>query len=71
MAISLGGYYAPRAAALEPRYAACIAWGAQWDYYDTWKRRFELLDIRQGAVAVGAAGASDVGLRRRRAATRR
>ena len=30
MAISLGGYYAPRAASLEPRYAACIAWGAQW-----------------------------------------
>jgi len=44
MAISLGGYYAPRAASLEPRYAACIAWGAQWDYYDTWKRRFDLLD---------------------------
>jgi dienelactone hydrolase len=32
MAISLGGYYAPRAASLEPRYAACIAWGAQWDF---------------------------------------
>src|SRR5437763_12630783 len=44
MAISLGGYYAPRAASLEPRFAACIAWGAQWDYYDTWKRRFDLLD---------------------------
>ncbi|MEW6452945.1 MAG: alpha/beta hydrolase [Pseudomonadota bacterium] len=44
MAISLGGYYAPRAASLEPRYAACIAWGAQWDYYETWRRRFELLD---------------------------
>lgn len=44
MAISLGGYYAPRAASHEPRYAACIAWGAQWDYYDTWKRRFDLLD---------------------------
>jgi dienelactone hydrolase len=44
MAISLGGYYAPRAASLEPRYAACIAWGAQWDYYEVWKRRFELLD---------------------------
>ncbi|HLW46175.1 MAG TPA: hypothetical protein VKW09_00190 [bacterium] len=28
MAISLGGYYAPRAAAYEPRFAACIAWGA-------------------------------------------
>ena len=44
MAISLGGYYAPRAASLEPRYAACIAWGAQWNYYDVWKRRFDLLD---------------------------
>ena len=44
MAISLGGYYAPRAASLEPRFAACIAWGAQWDYYDIWKRRFEALD---------------------------
>ena len=44
MAISLGGYYAPRASSLEPRYAACIAWGAQWDYYDVWKRRFEALD---------------------------
>jgi hypothetical protein len=44
MAISLGGYYAPRAASLEPRYAACVAWGAQWDYYDVWKRRFDLLD---------------------------
>ena len=32
MAISLGGYYAPRAAAFEKRFAACVAWGAQWDY---------------------------------------
>jgi len=47
MAISLGGYYAPRAASLEPRFAACIAWGAQWDYYETWRRRFELLDTGQ------------------------
>jgi dienelactone hydrolase len=47
MAISLGGYYAPRAASLEPRYACCIAWGAQWDYYETWRRRFELLDSGQ------------------------
>src|SRR3982075_712195 len=44
MALSLGGYYAPRAASLEPRFACCVAWGAQWDYYDTWKRRFEALD---------------------------
>lgn len=44
MAISLGGYYAPRAAAFEPRLACCIAWGAQWDYHATWKARFEKLD---------------------------
>ena len=47
MAISLGGpaYYAPRAASLvDCVTACCIAWGAQWDYHDTWKRRFELLD---------------------------
>jgi dienelactone hydrolase len=44
MAISLGGYYAPRAAAFEKRYACCIAWGAQWDYWQIWKDRFDRLD---------------------------
>lgn len=43
MAISLGGYYAPRAASLEPRFACCIAWGAQWDYEATWRARFAKL----------------------------
>jgi dienelactone hydrolase len=41
VAISLGGYYAPRCAALEPRFAACIAWGAIWDYHRTWKQRID------------------------------
>lgn len=41
VAISLGGYYAPRCAAKDSRYKACIAWGAQWDYYQTWKGRIE------------------------------
>jgi dienelactone hydrolase len=41
MAISLGGYYAPRCASREPRFAACVAWGAIWDYQATWKRRVE------------------------------
>jgi dienelactone hydrolase len=41
IAISLGGYYAPRCAALEPRFAACIAWGAIWDYHATWKKRVD------------------------------
>jgi alpha-beta hydrolase superfamily lysophospholipase len=41
MALSLGGYYAPRAAAFEPRFACCIAWGAIWDYHATWRERLE------------------------------
>lgn len=41
VAISLGGYYAPRCASLEPRFAACVAWGAIWDYHAVWKRRIE------------------------------
>jgi dienelactone hydrolase len=44
IAISLGGYYAPRAAALDRRFACCVAWGAQWDYHDIWARRLEALD---------------------------
>ena len=44
MALSLSGYYAPRAAAFEQRFACCIAWGAQWDYGAIWKKRFELID---------------------------
>ena len=43
MAISLGGFYAPRAAAFEPRFAACIAWGAQWDYHAVWQERLARL----------------------------
>ena len=31
MGMSLGGYYAPRAAAFEKRIGACVAWGARWD----------------------------------------
>jgi alpha-beta hydrolase superfamily lysophospholipase len=43
MAISLGGYYAPRAAAFEQRFACCLAWGAQWNYHKIWRDRFERL----------------------------
>jgi len=43
MAISLGGYYAPRAAAFDQRFACCLAWGAQWDYQKIWLDRFERL----------------------------
>ncbi|GLC97770.1 MULTISPECIES: alpha/beta hydrolase family protein [Cupriavidus] len=34
IALSLGGYYAPRAAAFEKRFACCVAWGAIFDYGD-------------------------------------
>jgi dienelactone hydrolase len=39
MAISLGGYYAPRIASMDHRFKACVAWGAIWDYHATWKKR--------------------------------
>jgi len=41
VAISLGGYYAPRCASMDERWAACIAWGAIWDYHETWRKRIE------------------------------
>ena len=41
VAISLGGYYAPRCASMDDRFAACIACGAIWDYHETWKKRIE------------------------------
>lgn len=36
---SLGGYYAARAGAMEPRLAACISHGAMWDVHERWKAR--------------------------------
>jgi dipeptidyl aminopeptidase/acylaminoacyl peptidase len=41
MAISLGGYYASRCAARDLRFKACVAWGAIWNYHETWKKRVE------------------------------
>jgi fermentation-respiration switch protein FrsA (DUF1100 family) len=32
VALSLGGYYAPRAAAFEKRFKCCVAWGAIFDF---------------------------------------
>jgi fermentation-respiration switch protein FrsA (DUF1100 family) len=34
IALSLGGYYAPRAAAFEKRLQCCVAWGAIWDWHE-------------------------------------
>jgi len=41
MALSLGGYYASRSASMEHRFAACVAWGAIWNYHRIWKERVE------------------------------
>jgi alpha-beta hydrolase superfamily lysophospholipase len=41
-ALSFGGYIAARVAAYEKRYAACVAFGAQWDYRETWIRRLNI-----------------------------
>lgn len=53
MAMSMGGYYAPRIAALEHRYAACVAWGAHFDYHEVWVHRRKVLE-GGGTVASSA-----------------
>jgi alpha-beta hydrolase superfamily lysophospholipase len=42
---SMGGYYAPRAAAMESRFAACVAWGGHWDYHESWIRRRRIMEV--------------------------
>ena len=44
MAMSMGGYYAPRIAAFEHRYAACLTWGAHFDYHEVWVHRRKVLE---------------------------
>ena len=39
--LSLGGYYAPRAAAMEPRFALCAVMGANHDWGEMQKRRMD------------------------------
>ena len=39
VAWSLGGYYAPRAAAFEKRFRLCVAWGANFNWGELQKRR--------------------------------
>lgn len=41
IALSMGGYYAPRAAAFEPRFEACVAWGANYDWGGVQRARYE------------------------------
>ncbi|MBI3068276.1 MAG: alpha/beta hydrolase [Betaproteobacteria bacterium] len=52
MGSSMGGYYAPRCAAFEPRFAACIAWGGHFDYHAAWIRRRK--EIESGGTRVSA-----------------
>lgn len=41
VALSLGGYYAPRACAFEKRFACCVAWGAIYDFGVAFKKRID------------------------------
>jgi dienelactone hydrolase len=46
MALSLGGYHAPRVAAFEPRVRCCVAWGAIYDWGAIQRYRYESQDPR-------------------------
>ncbi len=52
VALSLGGYFAPRCAALDQRFKACIACGAMWDFHDVWQRR--IARLKQASLSVPA-----------------
>src|SRR5665213_744719 len=51
IAISLGGYFAPRAAAFEKRLACCVAWGAIWDYGAISESRAKKLEGKALSIA--------------------
>lgn len=55
VAASMGGYYAPRAAAYEKRFKACVAWGAVYDYHGVWARRFKAMPGRPVSLDTKAA----------------
>jgi len=46
MALSLGGFHAPRATAFEQRIRCCVAWGANYDWGKTQRYRYESRDPR-------------------------
>ncbi|MCC7106578.1 MAG: prolyl oligopeptidase family serine peptidase [Chloroflexi bacterium] len=54
MALSMGGYYSPRAAAFEKRFKLCVAWGAHFDYHDVWVNRRRHLET--GGTRASAPG---------------
>lgn len=47
VALSLGGYYSSRSASMDPRFKACAAWGAIWDYHRVWSERIEAAFAKQ------------------------
>jgi alpha-beta hydrolase superfamily lysophospholipase len=51
IAYSAGGYYAPRVAAFEKRYAACVAWGPHFDYHAVWEKRYAAMKKDHNSVA--------------------
>ncbi len=51
MGFSMGGYYAPRAAAFEKRFAACIAWGGHFDYHAAWIERRKRMETDSNRVS--------------------
>jgi alpha-beta hydrolase superfamily lysophospholipase len=55
LAASMGGYYAPRAAAYEKRIKACVAWAAIYDYREVWVRRFKAVPGQPVALDTKAA----------------
>ncbi|OZI23971.1 hypothetical protein CAL26_11235 [Bordetella genomosp. 9] len=54
MGFSMGGYYAPRAAAKDHRFAACVAWGGHFDYHESWTRRRRIME--SGGTKLSAPG---------------
>jgi hypothetical protein len=44
-------YYAPRVAAFEKRYAACVAWGPHYDYHAVWQKRWSAMKKDHNSVA--------------------
>ncbi len=57
MALSLGGYHAPRIAAFEARVKCAVAWGANYDWGETQRRRYEFeRSTPAGAALLGSCG---------------
>ena len=54
MAISLGGYYAPRIAAFEKRFKAGVAWAGKWNHQESVMARVKQLKEKDPHMALSA-----------------